>query len=113
MVNDTGVDAASAVAKQTLERTYTTSTVMHFQLEPINALALEIHTGNQWQSLILPVLAKPLGRNQDTIVLGTYMLGGGYIVPFRLTRHCDAWLSNSPVVIIATFASSAPPRPGP
>jgi CO/xanthine dehydrogenase Mo-binding subunit len=57
---------------------------MHFQLEPINALAFEkdgifeIHTGNQWQSLILPVLAKALGRNQDTIVLRSYMLGGGF-----------------------------------
>jgi isoquinoline 1-oxidoreductase subunit beta len=84
VVNDPGVDAAFAAANQTLERTYTTSTVMHFQLEPINALALErngifeIHTGNQWQSLILPVLAKALGRSQDTIVLRTYMLGGGF-----------------------------------
>jgi CO/xanthine dehydrogenase Mo-binding subunit len=84
VVNDPGVDAAFAVAKRRLERTYTTSTVMHFQLEPINALALErdgvfeIHTGNQWQSLILPVLAKALGRSQDTIVLRTYLLGGGF-----------------------------------
>jgi len=83
VVNDAGVDAAFAAAKSTLERTYTTSTVMHFQLEPINALALEkdgvfeIHTGNQWQSLILPVLAQALGRSQDTIVLRSYMLGGG------------------------------------
>ena len=36
-------------------------------MEPINALAFEkdgmfeIHTGNQWQSLVLPVLAKALG----------------------------------------------------
>jgi CO/xanthine dehydrogenase Mo-binding subunit len=84
VVNDPGVDAAFASAKRTLERTYTTSTVMHFQLEPINAVALEkegvfeIHTGNQWQSVILPVLAKALGRSQDTIVLRSYMLGGGF-----------------------------------
>ena len=71
VVDDPGVDAAFASAKQRLERTYTTSTVMHFALEPINALAFEkdgvfeIHTGNQWQSLILPVLAKALGRSQD------------------------------------------------
>ena len=38
----------------------------------------EIHTGNQWQTLILPVLAKALGRSQDKIVLRTYMLGGGF-----------------------------------
>lgn len=84
VVDDPGVEAAFASAKQTLERTYTTSTAMHFQLEPINALALErngvfeIHTGNQWQSLILPVLAKALGRNEDTIVLRSYLLGGGF-----------------------------------
>ena len=57
---------------------------MHFALEPINALAFEkngvfeIHTGNQWQTLILPVLAKALGRGQDTIVLRSYLLGGGF-----------------------------------
>jgi CO/xanthine dehydrogenase Mo-binding subunit len=84
VVNDPGVDEAFASAKKTLERTYTTSTVMHFQLEPINGLAFErngtfeIHTGNQWQSLILPVLAKALGRSENTIVLRTYMLGGGF-----------------------------------
>jgi CO/xanthine dehydrogenase Mo-binding subunit len=84
VVDDPGVDAAFASAKQRLERTYTTSTVMHFQLEPINALAFEkdgvfeIHTGNQWQSLALPWLAKALGRSQDKIVMVTYLIGGGF-----------------------------------
>ncbi|MGA7762275.1 MAG: molybdopterin cofactor-binding domain-containing protein [Candidatus Binataceae bacterium] len=84
LVEDPGVDAAFASARQRLERTYTTSTVMHFQLEPINALAFEkdgvfeIHTGNQWQTLALPVLAKALGRSQDKIVMVTYLLGGGF-----------------------------------
>ena len=84
VVDDPGVKEAFSSAKQTLERTYTTSTVMHFALEPINALAFEkdgvfeIHTGNQWQTLILPVLAKALGRGQDKIVLRTYSLGGGF-----------------------------------
>jgi isoquinoline 1-oxidoreductase beta subunit len=84
VVDDPGVNARFASAKSTLERTYTTSTVMHFQLEPINALAFEkdgvfeIHTGNQWQSLILPVLAQALGRGPDKIVLRTYLLGGGF-----------------------------------
>ena len=56
VVDDPGVDTAFSSAKQKLERTYTTSTVMHFALEPINALAFEkngvfeIHTGNQWQT---------------------------------------------------------------
>src|SRR6202030_4616097 len=79
-----GVDAALASAKQKIERTYTTGTVMHFALEPVNALAFEkdgvfeIHTGNQWQTLILPLLAKALGRSPDKIVLRTYSLGGGF-----------------------------------
>jgi CO/xanthine dehydrogenase Mo-binding subunit len=57
---------------------------MHVALEPVNALALEkdgifeIHTGNQWQTLILPVLAKALGRNQETILMRSYLLGGGF-----------------------------------
>jgi CO/xanthine dehydrogenase Mo-binding subunit len=84
VVDDEGVDAAFRGASTTLERTYTTSSVMHYQLEPVNALAFEkdgafeIHTGNQWQSLILPVLAKALGLPQERIVLRTYMLGGGF-----------------------------------
>jgi CO/xanthine dehydrogenase Mo-binding subunit len=84
VVDDPGVDDAFAAAKHRFERTYTTSTVMHFALEPINALAFEkdgifeIHTGNQWQTLILPVLAKALGRGQDKIVLRSYLLGGGF-----------------------------------
>jgi len=84
VVEDKGVDAAFAAAKSKLERTYTTATALHFQMEPINALAFEkdgvfeIHTGNQWQSLVLPWLAKALGRPEDRIVLRTYLLGGGF-----------------------------------
>src|SRR5579862_4366237 len=84
LVDDPGVDAAFVSAKRKIERTYTTGTVMHFALEPVNALALEkdgifeIHTGNQWQTLILPVLAKALGRSQDKIVLRSYLIGGGF-----------------------------------
>lgn len=84
MVEDPGVDAAFAAAKSTLERTYTTATALHFQLEPVNALAFEkdgvfeIHTGNQWQSLVLPWLAKALGRKEESIILRTYLLGGGF-----------------------------------
>src|SRR5580658_9538037 len=113
-VDDAGVDAAFAAAKQKLERTYTTSTVMHFALEPVNALAFEkdgvfeIHTGNQWQSLILPVLAKALGRSQDKIVLRTYLLGGGfgrrlegdYMVPAALAAKAI----GKPVKMICTRA---------
>jgi len=84
VVADEGVDQVFAAAKSTLERNYTTATVLHFQLEPLNALAFEkdgiweIHTGNQWQSLILPTLAKALAVGEDKVVLRTYLLGGGF-----------------------------------
>ncbi len=75
---------AFKAAKSVLEQTYTAATVLHFQLEPLNALAfekdgvMEIHTGNQWQSLILPTLAKALDRPETGIIMRTYMLGGGF-----------------------------------
>src|SRR5664279_5607020 len=84
---DTGggnTEEAFKAAVSTLEETYTTSTVLHFQLEPVNALAFEkdgmfeIHTGNQWQSLIMPQLAKALGRPETSIVMRTYRIGGGF-----------------------------------
>jgi len=84
LVDDPEIDAAFRVAKSKLERTYTTSSVLHAQLEPVNALALEkdgrfeIHTGSQNQSAILPVLARALGLPQDRIVLRTYLIGGGF-----------------------------------
>lgn len=85
VVEDPGVDAAFAAAKSKLERTYTTASALHFQLEPVNATAVvtkdgvyEIHTGNQWQSLVLPWLSKALGVPEDKIVLKTYLLGGGF-----------------------------------
>lgn len=84
VVEDPGVDAAFAAAKSTLEQSYTTATALHFQMEPVNALAFEkdglfeIHTGNQWQSLVLPWLATALGRKEETIVLRTHVLGGGF-----------------------------------
>ncbi|HET6434076.1 xanthine dehydrogenase family protein molybdopterin-binding subunit [Dyella sp.] len=84
VVDDDGVDAAFASAASALEQRYTTAAVLHFQLEPVNALALEkdgtweIHTGNQWQSLILPTLAKALGVDEKQVVMRTYLLGGGF-----------------------------------
>jgi isoquinoline 1-oxidoreductase subunit beta len=72
-------------AANVIEAEYTTQTVLHFQLEPVNATAFqnqdgiwEIHTGNQWQSLILPTLSAALDAPVDKIVMRTYMLGGGF-----------------------------------
>jgi CO/xanthine dehydrogenase Mo-binding subunit len=84
VVDDDGVDAAFKGAASTLEATYKSASVLHFQLEPLNALALqkdgrwEIHTGNQWQSLALPTLAKALGVDEKQVVMVTYLLGGGF-----------------------------------
>ncbi|HNP34872.1 MAG TPA: molybdopterin-dependent oxidoreductase [Woeseiaceae bacterium] len=84
VVDEPGVDDAFAAADAIFEQSYTTACVLHFQLEPVNALAFqtdgvwEIHTGNQWQSLIIPVLAKALGVTEDKVVLRTYMIGGGF-----------------------------------
>ncbi|HTO66468.1 MAG TPA: molybdopterin cofactor-binding domain-containing protein [Bradyrhizobium sp.] len=84
VVDDPDIDGAFRGASSVLERSYTTGSVLHCQLEPVNALAFEkdgifeIHTGNQWQSLILPVLSKALGMPQERIVMRTYALGGGF-----------------------------------
>ena len=84
VVEDAGVDAAFNTAKSTWERDYTTATVLHFQLEPLNALAFlkdgrwEIHTGNQWQSLILPTLAQALGVPEAQVLMRSYLIGGGF-----------------------------------
>jgi CO/xanthine dehydrogenase Mo-binding subunit len=76
---------AFADAADTLEAEYSTSTVLHFQLEPLNATVFqnadgvwEIHSGNQWQSLILPTLSAALEEAPDKIIMRSYMLGGGF-----------------------------------
>ncbi len=83
-VDDGDVAAARESAAATHTATYTTSTALHFTLEPANALVefkdgkCHIHSGNQWQSLILPVLATALQMEETDIVLHQYYLGGGY-----------------------------------
>lgn len=76
--------AALAAADDTMTGTYRTGTALHFTLEPQNALVefrdgkCHVHAGNQWQSLIIPVLAKSLEIAEEDIVLHTYYLGGGF-----------------------------------
>jgi isoquinoline 1-oxidoreductase subunit beta len=120
LLNDTGdYDTAAAfrAAKLTLEQTYTTATVLHFQLEPVNALAFEkdgvfeVHAGNQWQTLILPTLAKALDRPETSIVMRSYLLGGGfgrrlngdYTVPAALAAKA----LGRPVKMVLTRADDA------
>lgn len=117
VVDDPGVDAAFAAAASKLERTYTTATALHFQMEPVNALAFEkdglfeIHTGNQWQSLALPWLAKALGRPESTIVLRTYLLGGGFgrrlNGDYAVAAALAAKAAGKPVKMILTRADDS------
>jgi CO/xanthine dehydrogenase Mo-binding subunit len=83
-VNEGDATAARAAAAKTHGATYTTSTALHFTLEPQNALVefvdgvFHIHAGNQWQSLIIPYLANALGVAESNIVVHQYYLGGGF-----------------------------------
>ena len=83
-VDEGDLVAARDSAADMLTSTYRTSTVLHFTLEPQNALVefvdgvFHIHAGNQWQSLILPVLAKSLEVEESNIVIHQYYLGGGF-----------------------------------
>jgi len=83
-VDEGDVTAARENAADTHSATYRTSTVLHFTLEPQNALVeyvdgvFHIHAGNQWQSLIIPFLAAALEVEESNIVLHQYYLGGGF-----------------------------------
>ena len=99
-------------ASSTISHEYITSTVLHAQMEPLNALVFknpdgvwEVHSGCQWQSLTLPVLATALGEDAANIVIRTYMLGGGfgrrlngdYTIPAALTSKA---LGGKPVKMV-------------
>ncbi len=115
--SDDGVDEAFAGAASTLEQTYITDSVLHFQLEPVNALAFqkdgnwEIHTGNQWQSLIMPTLARALGVSEDRIVMRTYLLGGGFgrrlFGDYALLAALASRAINKPVKLVCTREDDA------
>jgi isoquinoline 1-oxidoreductase beta subunit len=84
LVDDPGIDSAFRVAKSTLERTYTTASALHVQLEPLNALAFEndgrfeVHCGNQNQTVSLTMLSKALRLPRERIIMRTYPIGGGF-----------------------------------
>lgn len=96
---------------------YYTAPVLHFQMEPVNAVVelkqdtWHIHTGNQWQSLSLPLTAKALGVSEDKVIYHQYYLGGGfgrrlygdYTVPAALTAKAI----NKPVKMVFTRADDA------
>ena len=82
--DDPGVDDAFGRAAASLEQTYTTASVLHFQLEPVNCVAYSqdglwhVHTGNQWQSLIVPTLGATLGVDPSKVIIHNKLLGGGF-----------------------------------
>ena len=85
VVDDGDVDAARATAASQLNATYRTATALHFTLEPQNAVVefddagqCHIYAGNQWQSLILPLLAQVLDLPETDIIIHQQYLGGGY-----------------------------------
>lgn len=82
---DTNTAPVFGKAASTFEQEYLTQTVLHAQMEPLNALAFrnaddiwEIHSGCQWQSLTTAVLATALGVKEEQVTIRAYMLGGGF-----------------------------------
>ena len=71
-------------AATTVESTFTTSSVLHFTLEPANALAYEedghwhIHCGNQQQSLLTSLVTKALELEEGKVTHHQLYLGGGF-----------------------------------
>lgn len=98
-IDNGDMDKARARADTHLEASYRTASNLHFQLEPVNAAAelsdgiWHIHTGSQWQSLTLPLLALALNVPETDIIMHQYFLGGGfgrrlsgdYTIPAALT----------------------------
>ncbi len=109
-VDEGDAPQARASADKVLKSIYRTSTALHFALEPANAVVefkdgkCHIHSGNQWQSLILPTLAKALDMPESDIIIHQYYLGGGfgrrlwgdYMIPAALAaKHL-----NKPVKLV-------------
>ncbi|MFK8052835.1 MAG: molybdopterin cofactor-binding domain-containing protein [Woeseiaceae bacterium] len=84
LIDDGDITAAQSSAADSLAASYTTASALHFTLEPQNATAefvdghWHIYGGNQWQSLILPYLAKSLEVAETDITLHQQYLGGGF-----------------------------------
>ncbi|MBA6251847.1 xanthine dehydrogenase family protein molybdopterin-binding subunit [Colwellia sp. MB3u-55] len=83
-INDGDFSAASAKADKSINAVYRTHTALHFALEPVNATVEEknglwhVYTGNQWQSLTLPAIAKALQVSDENVVMHQQYLGGGF-----------------------------------
>lgn len=132
-VDEGDVDASAQTGETVIENEYTTSTVLHMQLEPVNAVAYQedgkwhFHSGTQWQSLTLPMISKAMGVTEADVVMHQYTLGGGFgrrlvadfLVPAGLvsqaigkpvkmvfTRSDDAWLDCARTPTVQRMKSS-------
>lgn len=83
--DDSDFADATAGAERHVEAEYSTSTVIQFALEPVNAVAWrepdghwEVLTGCQWQSLALTHLEKAAGVPKGRVVMRAHPLGGGF-----------------------------------
>lgn len=109
---DTHTEPVFSRAASVIEYEYLTHTVLHGQMEPLNALVFrnaqgvwEIHSGSQWQTLITPTLAKALQVPEEQVVIRAYLLGGGfgrrlngdYMVPAALASKA---LGGKPVKLV-------------
>ncbi|KGD74699.1 aldehyde dehydrogenase [Tatumella morbirosei] len=109
---DTHTEPVFSRAASVVEYEYLTHTVLHGQMEPLNALVFrnpkgiwEIHCGSQWQSLITPTLAKALQIPEEQVVIRAYLSGGGfgrrlngdYMVPAALASKA---LGGKPVKLV-------------
>lgn len=111
-VEQGNIDQAANKASKSIQGLYRTSSVLHFALEPVNATVefkdgvCHVYTGNQWQSLFLPVVAKSVGLSEDKVVIHQHYLGGGfgrrlagdYMIPAALTAKAV----NKPVKLVFT-----------
>lgn len=116
-VNDGNVDKAFAESDKVYSQTYVTHTAMHFQMEPLNALAeikdgiCHIHCGNQSHSISIPMIAAALDMPAEKVFMHNYFLGGGfgrramadYAVPAALT----AKQVGKPVKMVFTRADDS------
>jgi isoquinoline 1-oxidoreductase beta subunit len=117
VVDEGNIEQAAKQANKSLELSYRTSSVLHFTMEPVNAAVefkdgiCHVHTGNQWQSLFLPVVAQALGLTDDKVIIHQYYLGGGfgrrlagdYMIPAALTAQA----LGKPVKLVFTREDDA------
>lgn len=106
------IESTASQANKSIEGVYRTSSALHFALEPVNATVefrdgvCHVYTGNQWQSLFLPVVAKSVGLSEDKVIIHQHYLGGGfgrrlagdYMLPAALTAKAV----NKPVKLVFT-----------